>query len=109
MKISYYKSITAPFADDGSRLLIGDDLVVDNDGFHAAKDAGGLRRLKAGYHPLTLTFFEGQGAQELRLLIESANLPMGEVPAEWLFHKPPTNEQPAVPAPGATPPKEKKE
>lgn len=73
-------------SDDGSRLWIGDDADVENDGFHATKDAGGLRRLKAGYHALTIGFFEGLGHAELRLFMEGPETPFAEVPAEWLFH-----------------------
>jgi len=52
-------------SDDGSRLVLGDDFVVDNDGLH-----GGLRRtgdteLKAGTYPVTVTFFEKEGGEEL--------------------------------------------
>lgn len=74
-------------SDDGSQLFIGDRQIVDNDGLHAAKDAGGLIRLKAGLHHFTVEFFEAGGSQDLRLMVESTDLPIQEMPADWLFHQ----------------------
>ena len=48
-------------SDDGSRLWIGDDLVVDNDGLHGMVDRTGTTSLLAGKHPITIAFFENGG------------------------------------------------
>ena len=45
-------------SDDGSVLYIDGELVVDNDGSHAAITATGFIALKKGYHPYKLYYFE---------------------------------------------------
>jgi alpha-L-fucosidase len=52
-------------SDDGSRLWIGDTLVVDNDGLHGAKPAWGPVALQAGWHPITVAMFQATGGLEL--------------------------------------------
>jgi hexosaminidase len=54
-------------SDDGSRLLIGNEVVVDHDGYHAASEKSGMIALRAGYHPLTLLFFQATGGMALSL------------------------------------------
>jgi PA14 domain len=44
-------------SDDGSELLIGDDLVIDHDGLHGATDKDGGIELTAGVHPLRVNYF----------------------------------------------------
>ncbi len=45
-------------SDDGSVLYLDDDLVVNNDGSHAAIPASGTIALKKGYHSYRLYYFE---------------------------------------------------
>jgi tetratricopeptide (TPR) repeat protein len=71
---------------DGSRLLIGETEVVNHDGTHGANERAGVVNLKAGYHPLTVLYFCGQGAPEVRLNWESYGIPKQEVPPAALFH-----------------------
>ena len=54
-------------SDDGSRLYINDQLVIDNDGAHAARTRTGSVELKPGRYPITVTFFERGGEQTLSL------------------------------------------
>ncbi len=49
---------------DGSRLWIGTTLVADNNGVHASATVAGTITLQAGWHPLTITYFESTGASE---------------------------------------------
>lgn len=50
-------------SDDGSRLYIGRQLVVDNDGLHPMREKSGFVGLKAGLHPLRVEWFNaGAGA-----------------------------------------------
>ena len=44
-------------SNDGSRLYIGDTLVVDNDGFNTRPEVSGTIDLKAGRHRITVTYF----------------------------------------------------
>ena len=52
-------------SDDGSKLFIGDQQVVNNDGIHAAKEALGTIGLQEGLHLITIHYFEGAGNEEL--------------------------------------------
>lgn len=54
-------------SDDGSRLYIGDKMVVDNDGLHGEQTMTGTIELKKGAHPITVTFFEKGGGEALRV------------------------------------------
>jgi hypothetical protein len=73
---------------DGSRLLIGETEVINHDGLHGAGERAGVVNLQAGYHPLTLLYFCGQGGAEVRLSWESYGIPKQEVPAGALVHAP---------------------
>ncbi len=48
-------------SDDGSRLLIGDEVVVDNDGLHGMVKRAGSIPLRAGWHRIRIEFFEAGG------------------------------------------------
>jgi hypothetical protein len=52
----YYFSLTS---DDGSRLWIDDQLMIDNDGIHPAVTRFGSLRLKRGIHRLRVSYFQG--------------------------------------------------
>jgi hypothetical protein len=52
-------------SDDGSRLFIGNDLVVDNDGLHGMQERSGSIGLRAGTHAIRVTFFEAGGGAGL--------------------------------------------
>ena len=54
-------------SDDGSTLHVGDRLVVNNDGPHGPSTGRGEIALAAGYHPITVGFFQGDGEKALRL------------------------------------------
>ncbi|MBK7643343.1 MAG: alpha-L-fucosidase [Planctomycetes bacterium] len=54
-------------SDDGSRLSIDGRLVVDNDGPHGLQEQSGAIGLKAGWHALTLEWFNGSGSAGLEV------------------------------------------
>jgi 3-keto-disaccharide hydrolase/PA14 domain/Carbohydrate binding module (family 35) len=54
-------------SDDGSRLYIDGQLVIDHDGLHGEEPKDGTVALTAGYHSLRVEFFEAGGGQVLRL------------------------------------------
>ncbi len=56
-------------SDDGSRLYIGELLVVDNDGIHAPRRMKGQVALSPGYHPVTIQFFDGNYGEELSVTL----------------------------------------
>ena len=76
-------------SDDGSRLWIGERLVVDHDGLHAAIEKRGFVPLKAGKHPIRVACFEAGGDDALKVLYEGPGIRKQEIPAKALFHKKP--------------------
>jgi hypothetical protein len=54
-------------SDDGSRLLIDDQLVIDHDGLHGAEPKDGTVQLTEGMHALRIDHFERGGDQVLNL------------------------------------------
>ena len=60
-------------SDDGSRLWIGDQLLVDGDGPHAAAERSGPAALRAGWHPIRVDYFQAGGGKALSLRVQSAD------------------------------------
>lgn len=57
-------------SDDGSRLWVGDTLVVDNEGAHAAQNRRGRIALQAGWHPFVVAYWQGGGEYALTAEVE---------------------------------------
>ena len=55
-------------SDDGSELLIDDQLVVDHDGLHGDTAKDGSVTLGAGVHDLRINYFEAGGGERLTLM-----------------------------------------
>ncbi len=74
-------------SDDGSKLYIGTQLVVDNDGTHAPTERRGRIRLSAGEHPIMVTWFNAGGGAELQVSWSGPGLGKERIPAEVLSHQ----------------------
>jgi hypothetical protein len=74
-------------SDDGSRLWIASDLVVDHDGLHPATEKSGQVILKAGKHPITVAYFEAGGAQRLEVRYEGPDPAKRPIPKSALCHR----------------------
>jgi membrane-associated protease RseP (regulator of RpoE activity) len=74
-------------SDDGSQLSIGNQLLVDNDGLHAVTSSVGLIRLRAGMHPISITFFENSGDQKLDVSYEGPNISSQQISPEVYYTK----------------------
>ncbi len=61
-------------SDDGSRVLIGEREVVNNDGIHPPVGRSGTVQLTAGSHALVVEYFEQGGGEELSVEIEGPGL-----------------------------------
>ena len=71
-------------SDEGSKLFVGNKLVVNNDGLHAVQEKQGQIGLKSGKHTIKVTYFEKINSQQLQVgyagpgftkqLIANANL-----------------------------------
>ncbi|TET34390.1 MAG: DUF4838 domain-containing protein [Planctomycetota bacterium] len=80
-----YTFITTSSA--GNKLYIGNQLVVDNDGFHHAAERVGLAALKAGKHPVTVTYYAGTMDGMLDVSYKGPGLKKQKIPSKALFHK----------------------
>lgn len=49
----------ALLSDDGSKLYIDDDLVIENDGLHPAQEQRGEGELREGMHRIRVSYFQG--------------------------------------------------
>ena len=75
-------------SDDGSRLYIGERLVVDNDGLHGVVERSGQIALAAGLHPITVTFFEKSGGDLLEVFWSGPDMGKQRIADQALVHAP---------------------
>jgi len=61
-------------SDDGSRLYVDGQLVVDNDNVHPAADKTGKAKLTRGVHKVTVVYFQAGGEIELAVHIAAPGL-----------------------------------
>jgi hypothetical protein len=73
-------------SDDGSKLFIDDEEVVDNDGNHGTVEKNGKAGLKKGYHKIRVIYYDAGGDNELKVLIQAEEGVKAEIPASLLFH-----------------------
>jgi hypothetical protein len=72
------------FSEDGSKLYIGQELVINKSGLGESL-SNGKTELKAGLHPIRLEYFKQGGGGEITLVYEGPNVPRQIVPADKLF------------------------
>lgn len=75
-------------SDDGSKLFVHGQLVVDNDGNHAEQLRTGWVDLAKGLHPIRVEFYEDEGDEVLELLMEGPDGEFESVKPEMLYHAP---------------------
>ena len=74
-------------SDDGSRLAIDGQLMLDNDGTHGVESKEALVTLSAGYHPILLEFFQGKGGRYLSLEWKpKGSAEWTGIPSDMLLH-----------------------
>ena len=74
-------------SDDGSKLYIGEQEVVDNDGIHPVTEKSGWIALKAGLHPITVTFWDAVWDEALQVSYAGPGIARQAIPADVLFRK----------------------
>ncbi len=74
-------------SDDGSKMYIGDELLVDNDGLHGLTEKRGLIALAAGLHPIRVCYFNKSGGEGLTVSYQGPGIAKQPVPAAILGHK----------------------
>lgn len=72
--------------DDGGKLRIDGELVVDHDGQHGATEKAGQVALRAGYHAFDLVFFQAGGGAALHLAVAAPDATKHELTRESLFN-----------------------
>ncbi|MDZ4858527.1 MAG: DUF4838 domain-containing protein [Candidatus Hydrogenedentes bacterium] len=73
-------------SNDGSKLYLGDDVIVDSDGLHKIEVRSGIVTLKRGYHPIRVEYFESGGQEALDLFIEGPGIEKQPAPVSMLWH-----------------------
>lgn len=71
--------------DDGAKLYIDDELIIDRDGSHARDAAVAKVALAKGFHKIRLLYFEDYMGESLGLWIESKKIRKGEISANILY------------------------
>lgn len=74
------------FSDDGSRLYINDELIIDNDGKHARYEKAAGVLLKPGLHKIRLAYFDDGPGSALRLSVKGTDGKKIELPAVMMFN-----------------------
>jgi len=73
------------YSDDGSKLLVDGNVIVDNDGSREAQLVSGKVALDKGFHELKILYFEDYMGEELEVGIVGRNMPEMTIPDEMLF------------------------
>ena len=84
-------------SDDGSRLMIGDRVLVDNNGLHSYIEASGAIKLKAGFYPLTASYFEASGEEKFSVSWEGPSIKKQKLPADALYTRKPVRKKTRAP------------
>jgi len=74
-------------SDDGSRLFIDDNLVVENGGIHPDQERNGKIKLTKGEHAIRVIYFDGGGNTALQVSWKGPGIKKEEIPAELLAHE----------------------
>ncbi len=74
-------------SDDGSRLMIDDQVVVNNDGQHASIEKQGTVFLNQGTHKIRVIYFQAGGQKNLSIYFQGAGMNKQEIPENMLFHQ----------------------
>lgn len=72
-------------SDDGSRLFINGNEIVNNDGDHGVITKSGAVILTENRHHIRVEWFNAGGGYWLEAMIEGPGLPRQVIPASWLF------------------------
>ncbi len=72
-------------SDDGSRLYIDGQLVVNNDGPHGMVEKSGAISLDTGMHTIRVNYFDSGGGDGLKVSWKGPGIKKQEIPAKNLF------------------------
>ncbi len=72
-------------SDDGSQLVVAEQVVIDHDGYHSASPKVGAIGLAKGHHRLRALYFQGGGGRDLTLRVRQGDGPFEAVPDDWFY------------------------
>jgi mono/diheme cytochrome c family protein len=73
-------------SDDGSRLFIDEQPVVENGGIHPEQERSAKLKLTAGEHAIEVAYFNGGGGSSLQVFWKRPGVGKQEIPAKVLSH-----------------------
>ncbi len=73
-------------SDDGSKLYIDDELVVDNDGKHARFEIAAGIKLNKGLHKIKVAYFDTGGGYQLQVYVKGTDKKKLEIPSVMLYN-----------------------
>ena len=71
-------------SDDGSKLFVDQQLVVNNDGDHDVQERSGKLHLAPGKHEIKVFYFNASGGAALTVFVEGPGLPKQIISPEFL-------------------------
>ena len=74
-------------SDDGTRMYINNEVLIDNDNLHGEVEIPGTAFLSKGYHKMKVIFFEGNRGDMLRLKYKAPGGEKTSVPVDLFFHR----------------------
>ena len=77
-------------SDDGSKLYLGDKLLIDNDGLHMVVTKSFVLPLQKGFYPVRLEYFQKEGGSGPDLVYMPPDAKPGnpvKIPWKYLYHK----------------------
>ena len=74
-------------SDDGSKLFIDDELIVNNDGIHWLNEAYGAVQLEKGFHKINISYFDQVGGTTLSCFIQQEGKEKQEIGAYQLYYE----------------------
>lgn len=74
------------YSDDGSRLYIDNELIIDNDGKHARYEKSAGIALKAGLHKIKVLYFDDGPGSTLQVSVKGTDGVKLEIPAVMLYN-----------------------
>ncbi|MBK0383026.1 family 20 glycosylhydrolase [Pedobacter sp. SD-b] len=74
------------YSDDGSRLYIDDELIIDNDGKHARFERSAGVVLQAGLHKIKVLYFDDGPGSTLQVSVKGTDGKKIEIPSVMLYN-----------------------
>ncbi|PXY44706.1 family 20 glycosylhydrolase [Flavobacterium hydrophilum] len=74
-------------SDDGSKLFIDNELIVNNDGIHWLNEAHGAVKLEKGFHKFNISYFDLTGGTTLSCFIQQEGKEKQEISASQLYYE----------------------